>query len=155
MKEQFRQINILYLALAGGQVAICAVLIFLLNQRDTNAVAEDASMEIYKMIIPFIVLFGVGAAWYMNRLRIAQGATLKSLEEKVQHFRTTVITRSALIEGPNLLVLILAFLLNQMTYFAFFALGFAAFLYFRPTVDQFIRDYQISGSEEQQLRQAL
>ena len=79
-----------------------------------------------------------------------------TLEEKLEHYRASFITRAALLEGSNLVALLFYFFIERnYFYLVLFALGMGAFALIRPTVDRIIEDYQLSTSEQSELQDSL
>lgn len=146
MKEQFKSINILWLALLAGQLIFFLVTYFLVPG------TGNESMEIFQTIVPVVMLGALGGVYLISRRRTVEGAALDSLEEKVNHYRATIIIRSALLEGANLLAIVAMLIDQPGPYLLYFAVGIAAFLYFRPVINRFVQDYQVSEQEAQELR---
>ena len=147
MKEIFRSITILYFSLIVGLVAMSLVVFYLIQgEEPTEAIPMAGTL------IPLVILAGLGGAWFMNQQRIQEGLKLDGLEEKLIHYRATVIIRSALIEGTCLMAVVFAMLNSSPNYLAFVAIGLLGFLYFRPTVDKFAQEYNLTSQEANELR---
>jgi len=102
--------------------------------------------------VPPVILAGAGSAYLLNRERQAQLGHLTGLAAKAEHYRASVIIRSALMEGANLFAIIAALIDVNMTYLLYFAVGLLAFVYFRPSEAEFSRAYDLSAAEQEQLR---
>ncbi len=151
IKTTFSQINIIFLALAGGQIMFAAVVLWINNQ-PTQREAVDTGLG---LALPIVMLSAIGIAYWIYQQRAVQGAKLQAVSDKMAHYRISNIIRLALVEGPNLLAMVLVLIEGHMSYLIYFAGGMLAFLFFRPTVDKFINDYQLSASEQAELRSAL
>jgi hypothetical protein len=92
------------------------------------------------------ILGAAGAAYFLNRQRRVQGVNLETLDEKAQHYRFSVIVRSAILEGANLLAIIAAMMDLNMTYLLYFIVGLLAFLFFRPSINEFCKAYDVEKS---------
>lgn len=149
MKEHFKQINILWLSLLVGQLLFFVIVYFLITEK-----AED-SADIFQTLVPAVLLGALGGVYFLSKKRSQEGASLDGLQTKADHYRVTIIMRSALLEGANLLAVIGMLLDNPPTYLPYFAVGIAAFLYFRPSVNRFIQDYQLKSQEAEALRSDL
>ncbi len=157
IKEQIKQINILYFALFSGQILLAVVMIFLINTAstvETEAVnTVDSSMT---MIAAMISVTAIGLAFFLYNKRKVEGAGLKAnLETKLAHYRASFILRAALIEGANLVAILFYFIEGNLFYLILFVIGIAAFLFIRPSVRQISEDYQLSGTEQSELQNAL
>lgn len=132
-EEQFRPFNILFLSMLMGQVLMLGVIYFGLGVTHQG--------DIFAMIVPFVILGGIGAAYFIYQSRKAQGAELDDIDEKIVHYRSSFILRAALIEGPTLLGIVGYFLDGNPTYLMYIGAGLLAFIFFRPSIAEFERDY--------------
>lgn len=152
MNDFFKQLNILFYALAAGQLLFCAVAIFLRFEGVAGFDETSAQNTTLTMIAPFLTLAAFAGAWFINQTRVAQGVELKGLNEKTGHYRTTIVIRSAIIEGGNIIMLIVYLLSGRPIHLIWFAVGMLLFLYFRPSHSNLVRNYQLSFEEESQLK---
>ncbi|MEZ4985888.1 MAG: hypothetical protein R2795_12780 [Saprospiraceae bacterium] len=147
-----RNIFLLYIALLLGQILFSFVVIFLITQPDK--VLTDGSP--YTFLGLLVVFLSAGAAWFVNNLRVQQAAMIKgALADKLMHYRTSIVMRSAMVEAGNLFCVVLALLTSSLTPFLFFCLGLGVFLFFRPQLDEVNRVYQLSLEEQRTLEQQL
>jgi len=111
MNRFFKQLSTVFYALAAGQLLFSAVAVFLRYQG--TAAFDEASIQntTLTMVTPFLALGAFTAAWFVHKMRTAQGINRKTLNEKTTHYRTTVLLRSAMIEGGNIILLV-AYLLS-------------------------------------------
>ncbi len=152
MQKQFKQIVLIYAALMVGQILFCMAIILVVT---STADSYPKEMLVGEYFPPLYHFTGIGLAYFLNRSRRLAGMELGGLANKVEHYRTTVIVRSAILEIPNLLSIIFTLITGNLNYLLWFCIGLLVFLYFRPSAEQFIRDYALSGKEERELRQAL
>lgn len=158
-QEFLKSLNILHLALLGGQVMIFVVLYFAL---DTSSESENSSMVvggIDEIAIAFMTFFvlAVGASFFLFNKRKEEGKNLKgTLMDKLSHYRSSFVLRAALLEGANLSMLLIYFFVSKnIVLLILFAIGAALFLMIRPTASRIIEDYQLSHGEQSQLRPSL
>ena len=120
------------------------------NNLDTSITVEGLPMQ---LIVPVMLLGGVGIAYFLNdqRMRHAGNMKMATLGQKLNHYRTSVLLRSAIIEAVNLFAIIAALILNNLSYLIYFGVGLLAYLYYRPTTQKFIDQYRLDGSETAQL----
>ncbi|MFM9952230.1 MAG: hypothetical protein ACKV1O_30140 [Saprospiraceae bacterium] len=151
MNSFFKQLSTIFYALAAGQLLFCAVAVFLRKQG--TAAFDEASIEnsTLTMVTPFLALAAFTAAWFVHKMRASQGMGRKNLSEKTMHYRTTVLLRSAMIEGANIILLVAYLLSGRPIHLAWFVAGMLLFFYFRPSPANFVRDYQLSFDEATQL----
>jgi hypothetical protein len=145
----------LYLALLAGQVLFCLVVVVLVNSGQGPGEA-GAYGDLLKTVAPLMLIAALGGAYFLTKKRKQEGALLPGINEKAAHYRALVITRSGLLEGANLVVLVAMLLENDTaTYLPYFVIGILAFLYFRPSVNRFITEYEIPEREAQVLKKEL
>jgi hypothetical protein len=145
-KEVFRQINFLYYALLAGQILFCAVILFaILDPESRQSGWPEAP---FGLVVPAMLAGVMPLVFFINGRQLSQGGELENLPAKMAHYRTTVILRSALIEGVNIFVLVSLLLENNSTFLLFFGAGLLLFFYFRPSVNEFQQHYQLNGSEK-------
>lgn len=154
MMQQFKQTNLIYTALFIGQL-LFAVLVYWMVTSKTANTTEGYRSFTFDQLPLMVALIGITGAFLMNRLRTAQGAHLEALGQILQHYHTTVILRSAILEGCNLIVLTLALLNGNLLYLVYFGLGMAGFLYFRPSPESLAKEYGLTRQQEEELRRSL
>jgi len=147
-KAIFQQANLIYLGLLSGQVLFALVVLGLLY-----AGQLDIGMEagIFTYLVPGLVVSAVFGAYVLQNRRNAAAAFLTNLEEKVSHYRQTIITCGAILEGANLVAIIIAMLTGELYYLLYFAIGLATFFLMRPSLDTFKKIYRISTQEAAEL----
>lgn len=145
MKNFFQQLSILYLGLLAGQIIFAGVVYFLVSQRMADG--EPFDPGVFRVLVPLAILGGAGTAYFLHRQRQAQGAEIEGVSAKAEHYRASVILRSAMQEGVNLFAIIAALVTQDMTFLLYFAVGLLAFLYFRPSREELSRDYGINPQD--------
>lgn len=151
MKESFRQLFILYGALAGGQILFAAVVMALISQSPETGTDQD---NIFMTILPFFVLSCIFAAFGINRMRKSKAAEVAP-EGRFDYYRSLLIIRCALVEGASLFSIVVALITSDMRYLLFFAACLIAFMVLRPGVDEYLRLFSFSPQEEAKIRQEL
>ncbi len=157
IQEQIKQLGLLYFALIAGQL-VAAPLLFLLIE-DNSSQSSDGAIggNWLPLAVSIFCLMSIGMSFFIYNQRKESGRQLNSaLEEKLEHYRTSFITRAGLIEGSNLVALIFYFFIERnYIYLVLFVVGIASFILIRPSVDKIIEDYQLSTSEQSELQNAL
>lgn len=154
-QEHLKSMNILYLALLGGQLMMFVMLYFAFETPEEagNDVSVAGGFDIITIAMIFFFVSAAGMSFFLYNKRKQEGQNLKSsLMEKLTHYRSSFILRLALLEGANLTMLLIYFFVSKnMIFLILFGLGIALFLMARPTVDRIVQDYQLSGSEQREL----
>jgi len=153
MQKIFRETQILYLALLIGQLIFAIVTAILISGEnpivDMTASGGDYTSLVTMLTAVFALI--ILATYFINHNRRKQGAQLSSLEAKLGHYRQTVLIRSAMVEGANLLMIIAALVTGAFNYLMYFGLGLLAYLYFRPSVSGIAMEYQLTEEEKRRL----
>ncbi|TAK40667.1 MAG: hypothetical protein EPO28_09750 [Saprospiraceae bacterium] len=137
----------MFYALLAGQVMIGAILWLQLKEQ-TGGGSADTGM--FGLLVPAIVLGGVGASFLLQKFSLSSAASLHTTEEKWGHFQKIWVLRAALQEGANLSAIVLALMTGQTRLMLWFPIGVAAFILLRPSLFAFGNDYDVeeSGLEE-------
>ncbi|MEO1258111.1 MAG: hypothetical protein AAFZ15_04915 [Bacteroidota bacterium] len=139
----FKQTQILYYGMFIGQ-AFMALVIFYLMQEGP----ENSPVSPFDIIIPGAVVMGFAVSYFIGQQRKNAIPVNGSMQEKLDHYRTTNIIKWALLEGGNLISLVLTFATANTNYLLWFGLGLAAFVLLRPSKDKFMEEYQIKSGED-------
>ena len=149
IKEQFKSIQIIHIALMIGLILIFTVLWFS-NPIVVNMNPLDGT---FALILPFVMFTAIvgGMALYNSRKKITfQEGNIKA---KLWEYRRTSLLRWSLIEGASLACIIVFYFVESNISILFaFTLGLFAFSISRPTVDGFATDYQLNQQERNQLQ---
>ncbi len=154
MTHQYKQTSLVYTALFIGQLLFAVLVIWMITSKGANATDGYRSYTLEQLPL-IIALTGLTGAFLMNRLRTSQGAGLQHIGQILQHYHTTVILRSAILEGCNLIVLTLALLHGNLLYLIYFGLGMAGFLYFRPSPEGLANEYGLTRQQEEELKRIV
>ncbi len=144
-----RNTQILFYAMLAGQALFAAVAYFFLPA-NKSAELTGAGLFFY---LPFIFMIAmVGAAWALNNtLKKKAPGRDKPLEDRLRHYQQRVLLRLAMMESAVLMAIIFGFVSANTQLYLLAALGVGLFIYFRPSVAEFVSDYQVSASEEREL----
>lgn len=140
----------MYLALLAGQIMIAGIIIFL--QKNEVLQFEWEINNVFQLVAFLLTTGAVSAATFLYSKRLGEGKSLRGYFEKFNHYRSTIILRSALIESANLICIIFFFLEKNYFFLLLFLFGLAAFMMVRPSVDIFKENYKLSEEERSQLK---
>ena len=128
-----RSLQLLHLASMLGMILIFGVFFFLLEP-DYGWSFDLADWNFSTSLIAVLACHYLGNRFYQKRMERVRG---QSSDARWDMYRTSVITRLALLEMAVLITLIL-FLVNANTVLLIsFAVGVLLFAQARPSVDQF------------------
>ena len=153
MKEILKSLNIIYIALIGGQLILFAIIMYLMNGSEIEPNAENLRM--LRMFIPVVSVSTVAMSYALYNKRREQGAALENLAMKTSHYRVSNILRWAIVESGNMFALLAVFLTGSNFFLIFFLLGMGVFIVYRPNISGFVQDYSLSSNEERVVRDTL
>jgi len=146
-KATFRQNEIMYYAMLAAQLLIALMMRFVLIQPD------HSSSDDYSVIIPIILGVGIAMSFFF-RNRAADTIPLTGTPtEKLNHYRRYLILQAAILEGCNLIIILLAMMDNNPRSFLWFVPGILVFLTLRPNKLNFLNDYQLSQTDLDRLEE--
>jgi len=145
------KLHTVFLALAIGQILFCMVTVYMVLGEGFRGVDFSRGGLLFPPAV--ILLVAAGTAYALNRLLIKRGKRLKYLVTKLQQYAISGIVRLAIVEGGNILILLLALLSGNLNLLIYFAVGMLVFLYFKPGLHDFASSFDLSEEEKAQLQQ--
>jgi len=142
MKEQFKSLQILYYTLLGS--CLFAGLFLMVLWPTYKETGNNYMMLIIIGAITFSCLF---LSSFIYNKRMKQAKNLGDLQEKLFHYRSNSIYRWALLEGPALWCVLMKFMLGNDLYLLLYGMAVVMLFLARPTVEGFIKDFQLNSQE--------
>lgn len=143
----FRTLNIIYFAMLMGMVIFLTIVVVALKPQ--NAPGFNTIIYVFYAVSFASVFFSS----FMYRIRSNAAQTLNSLQEKLAHYRSGVIVRLALVEGPIIFGIVLYLLSGKFLVLALTFMLLVYFVFIRPTKDKAIKDLNLKGEEARQARE--
>ena len=143
----FKLNNILFVAIAAGQIFIFIIFLFLVESRSDELNKELDS--IFLFVVPFfgmIMMFLSRLVYNQNLMKVSPN---DSLNDKMARYRIFKIICWAMLEGAGLFGLVAFFLTANYLYAIVFIFVFGFFLFNRASKEGFVIDMQISGPEKE------
>ena len=152
MKDHFRNLDLMFAALSLGQVLFLLIILYVVWGETTTGNTIPIDQQTL-LIIGAVGFLGIAyaARGLGNYFREKAKKEKQSLEQKVSTYRTSLIMRWALVEGFNLLILIMAFLQQDKTLLLLFGAGLMVFFSLKPSTPAFAEAYELSLQEENQI----
>lgn len=147
MKQEFQSIKILHFALVGGALLMALVIYFILGVNESKN--PDT---LWEYVLPGLLILGLLGAFVMNKEAKNHLEKEANLAQKLANYRKRVIMRSALLEGVILNSLVFTYIAENPTLVIYPAIAWLALLFVRPRMAEFVKDYNISGQEEQEMQ---
>ncbi len=148
-QQYFTSLSIIHGAMLAGQVLFAAVAWFL-NQ--DGALGDPESVAALRVAVPVALIGGLVGHQFFTRSRLPQLQQKETLGEKLTGYRTFLIVRYALLEGPTLLALVTYLLGGELTVLLVAGAVMAYFAILRPTREGAIQALQLQGDQERQVR---
>ena len=98
-KAYFKALTIVYFALVAGQVVFALLALFLVQTGKLGDGGEELS-NIFLYVLPFFVVGGILGSNIMFKKSLAEAKNKTGLLEKMNYYRSALIIRYALLEGP-------------------------------------------------------
>ena len=147
MKNNFKNLQIIFLGLLIGQIAFAVIANFMI----TDIAVSSTSVLVY--LVPVVMIVSILSGNYLfNISRKKVVAQQGNLEEKLKAYRQSALIRWAMMETGNLLAIVATFIEGKTFYFAMFAVGLLFFATTRPSVDDFCRQFEIPDAEKNHLK---
>ncbi|MDX2302421.1 MAG: hypothetical protein NW226_06450 [Microscillaceae bacterium] len=145
-KQYLTSLTIIHLGLLMGQVIFGVIAFFLNSQEDFSTEGDNSDLRnIFIYLVPFLILSGVSAGFFMMRSRLSMIQQKNSLAEKLQEYRTVLIMKYALMEGPALVALVAYLLTADLMFLGLAALVIVFFVLERPSKDKIIMDLALNS----------
>lgn len=147
MKNNFKNLQIIFLGLLIGQIAFAVIANFMI----TDIAVSSTSVLVY--LVPVVMIVSILSGNYLfNISRKKVVAQQGNLEGKLKAYRQSALIRWAMMETGNLLAIVATFIEGKTFYFAMFAVGLLFFATTRPSVDDFCRQFEIPDAEKNHLK---
>jgi hypothetical protein len=141
----FKQLKIIFIALASGQIVyFLTASVLLMNEIvETN---RDFS-TVLGFVVPILVVLMVVASKLLYNYLINSKLKDTSQAEKINIYRTGNITRFALIEGANLISITSYLITGDFLYAGLFVIVMGIFLINFPSNEKFMIEFGLSSNE--------
>lgn len=147
-KESLASIKIVYYALVGGQVFFALVAYFLLNNYALELAGKDLK-DVFIYIVPLFVVGGFAVGNILFKSKLITARIKPSLSEKLLDYRSALLIRYALLEGPSFLAIMVYLLTGYILFLAMAALVIAMFFTITPSIDRAVNDLELTPNDEQ------
>ena len=136
-----KKIKTIHLALLAGQLLFGLVVFYLsTSQRLGDAGVNPSS----SMLGPLLSVTTILVAFILNRMRRNQSKSFSHPERRSNHYRNTVLLRSAIVESGNLFILLFFFIdAFNVIYLSFFIIGIFVFYFLGPSEKEFAEWYGV------------
>ena len=138
-KTFFSTMNIIFLGLLSGQIIYFSIGLFLVQSG--NMAGIEGVGTVFMFITPVVVFFSIFASKMIYSRLVNAFDKSRSIEEKLNSYRTSSIVKLAIIEGANIFTISILIITSDYLYTAFFALLITFFWLNKPGEEKFRMDY--------------
>ncbi len=142
-KEYFKALQIVYFALIAGQV-LFGLLTFYLIQTGLFDGDQKELRNIFIYIVPVFVVGGLFGSSILFKKGLNSAKEKTSLYEKMSDYRSTLIVRYALLEGPSFFGIVVFLITGDYLFLGMSGLIIAVFFTLMPTVNRAVNDLELS-----------
>ena len=150
-KDALRAVNIVFYALIGGLLIFTAI-VFSADQFLEPRLNDDNLARILLIVVLFVAAISISTAARLYKKRIeATHVDGLRLMDKLDIYRSVMITYLALCEGPGLFALISFFLTSNKLFLVITAFAVLAMLLKRPQKSKIFNELQLNTAEQMEL----
>jgi uncharacterized protein YneF (UPF0154 family) len=147
-KQYFTSLTVIHAALVLGQVLFGIISVYLTQ---SSQEVHDKTDLLTIILIPVLICTGIIVGNFIADNKLTKIRKELPVKTKLQEYRTILIIKYALVEGP-VLFSIVQFLITANYYFLLFAAaGIIYMVYIRPTRTATMLNLKLSTEEKEQL----
>ena len=148
MQNSFlKTMRIIFFALLAGQIIFIAVAFFMV----TNNPPQSQSDDLFNIIVPVAIGSGLFMSSLLFKQMLAKIKKDDSFEKKLEAYRSALIMRYALLEGPSIFSTVVYLLSGNIIFLAFSGVMILAFLMNMPSQNKATQDLNLSSIEADKL----
>lgn len=149
--ENIRNNQVVWSALVIGQLFFGAVAVYLVNFGGVKVEIPDLNKSLL-YIIPTIAIISVFGSSYIFKMRLVALKDKTDLNAKFLDYRSALIVRWALLEGPSFLAIVAFILTGNYLLLSIAALIILFFIFIMPSKSKLESDLELSWQEENDLK---
>ena len=150
VKSYFLALQIVYYALIAGQL-IFAFLTFYLIRSGLFDGEQAELRNIFIFIVPVFVMGGLFISHLLFKSFLNNAKGKISLYEKLTYYRSALIIRYALLEGPSFFAIVVYLLTGDYLFLGMSGLVILVFFTLKPSVERAINDLELNSEETRRI----
>ena len=148
MQNSFlKTMSIIFFALLAGQLIFIAIAFFIVTKNPPQSQNDD----MLNIIVPILVGSGLFISNFMFRQLLGKIKNDSSFEIKLEAYRSALIIRYALLEGPSIFSTVAYLLSGNIIFLAFSGVMVLAFMTNMPSRNKATQDLNLSSIETDKL----
>lgn len=144
--DSFKQLKIIFIALASGQL-IYLLIASILLMNDMVGTNRDFS-TVLGFVVPILVVIMAAASKLVYNYLINSKLESSSQAEKINVYRTGNIIRYTLIEGANLISITSYLITGDFLYAGLFVIVMGIFFINYPSKEKFMAEFGLSSLDD-------
>jgi hypothetical protein len=154
VKSYFMALQIVYFALIAGQL-IFAFLSFYLIRSGLFDGEQAELRNIFIYIVPVFVVGGLFISHLLFKSFLNNAKGKISLYEKLTYYRSALIIRYALLEGPSFFAIVVYLLTGDYLFLGMSGLIVLIFFTLKPSVERAINDLELNSEETRRINNSI
>jgi len=143
--EYFKSIKIVHIALVTGVVFFTLISVFL--QIEGFGTVGPEIDKVLLFVVPIFALIGIFASNFVFKKKLNEIRKKSNLKEKMEEYRSALIIKLALIEGPSFFAVVAFLLTGNYIYLGLTIILIIVFLIYTPNKTKFINELELTKKE--------
>jgi hypothetical protein len=143
----FNSIKIIHIALVVGVVFFTLVSV-LLQIQGFDTIGQEID-NVLLIVVPIFALFGIFASNLVFKKKLNGIRKKSNLKEKMEEYRSALIIKLALIEGPSFFAVVSYLLTGNSIYLGILLLLIIVFLIYTPNKTKLINDLELTKNDSE------
>lgn len=154
IREYFKSLTTIYYALMAGQIFFLGITLYLYFS--TSGLIKDGSLDMAFIIATLVFTFlGIFGSNFVFKLKLNSVRIKEDFMSKLAEYRSALIIRWALIEGPCFFAIVTFMLTGNLILFGMAVLILLNFVTVRPSSEKMILDMDLNQTEVGLVRDAM
>lgn len=145
-KDNFKSLQIIYYALIAGQFFFGLVTYILSTMENFNSGGKELR-DIFIYIVPVFAVGGFLGSIFIFKNRLQAAKNKADLFDIMADYRSALIVRYALLEGPSFLSIAVYFLTGDIIFLVFSGLIILYFFAIKPTTEKAAIELNLNPSQ--------
>ncbi|MCF8297420.1 MAG: hypothetical protein K9J13_07765 [Saprospiraceae bacterium] len=146
----FKSLKIIHIALVIG-ISFFGIFAFIIHYNKLMEVDSPELSSMFGFIVPIFFVGGIAASFILFKRKINSIKFKPKFSDKMFEYRSALILRYALLEGPAFFSLVIYLLLGEWIFLVYAAIIIIIFLTIKPTFEKAVIDLELSPEEQEKL----
>ena len=147
-KDYFKSIQVIHFALMTGVLFFAVIAYILVSQGFAVGGLENID-NLLSAFVPVFLIAGLFSGNFLFKIKVNEAKEKPGLMEKFNLYRSALIIKLALVEGPAFFSIVFYMLTGKFLYLVLTGFLLAVFYYYKPTREKIIGDLELSSAERQ------